>query len=144
MPGGIKINHRREQAIAALLAEPTLEAAATRAKVSVRTLKAWLRDDGFRKEYRECRRRLVEGAIGRIQAAAGKAVACLERNMDCGKPGDEIRASLGLLEHAVRGVEIADLAERLEHVERLLAEGREGHDDEGPTATSWADRNGTT
>ena len=43
---------KQEQAIAALLTETTIEAAATVCGVSLRTLKRWLADDGFQREYR--------------------------------------------------------------------------------------------
>jgi hypothetical protein len=59
---GEKKGRKAELAIAALLAEPTVEAAAARAGVSAGTLKNWLADPAFRRAYRRARREVVEGA----------------------------------------------------------------------------------
>jgi hypothetical protein len=108
MPGGCKTG-KRELAVAALLAEPTIEAAATKAGVSTRTLKNWLTEPAFAAAYRRARRGLVEAAIGRIQAATGQAVDTLLAVAKSGaKDGDRVRAAVALLDHALRGLANAD------------------------------------
>src|SRR5262245_13876211 len=54
-----------------------------------------------------------------------RAVEALERSLTCGQPGNELRAALGVLGHAVKAVEALDLAERVEELEHLLAEMRD-------------------
>lgn len=106
---GEKLSRKQEQAIAALLESRTVEAAAKAAGVSCSTLKRWLRLPGFRAAYRHARRELVEGAIGRIQAATGQAVDTLVSVAKSGaKEGDRVRASVALLDHALRGLADAD------------------------------------
>jgi len=117
---GEKRSRRQEQAIAALLAEPTIEAAAVRAGVSANTLGRWLQDAAFLSAYRDARRAVVESAIARIQGATSEAVDALRRNLTCGRPGDEIRAAVAILAHAARGVELLDLAARLDTLESRL------------------------
>jgi hypothetical protein len=56
MGHGEKRSRRGEAAIAALLTEPTIEAAAAKARISVRTLKYWLRQPRFQAAYRQARR----------------------------------------------------------------------------------------
>jgi hypothetical protein len=102
-----------------------LEAAAKKANVAYRTLKKWLQLPEFQKAYRTARRRVVEYAIGRLQQATGKAIDTLKRNLTCGHAGSEIRAALGILEHSVKAVELTDLVERVEEIERLLKECQE-------------------
>lgn len=115
--GGSK-QHRREQAVAALLLAPTVEAAAEKSGVSYRTLKNWLVEPDFRRQYREARRQLVEGALGRLQQAASQAVDTLVGLLGCGHAPTRARAALGILEHAARAVQLADLTERVEALER--------------------------
>jgi hypothetical protein len=122
MSGKPKLNRKQEAVIAALLTEPTHAAAAAKARVSEATLHRWLRLPDFQSAYREARRRVVEGAIGRLQQVTNKAVDTLERNLACGQPGSEIRAALGVLDHAVKAVELVDLVERVEELEQLLNE----------------------
>jgi len=115
---------RQHAAIAALLTERTHAQAAVKAKIAEQTLRRWLAtDQTFVTAYRAARRAVIDGMIGRLQHAAGAAVDALERNLTCGKPADEIRAAVAVLDHAARGLELGDLMERVEELERLLEKG---------------------
>jgi hypothetical protein len=105
---GDKLSRNQERAIAALLGERTVKAAAEKAGVAYRTLKGWLRLPAFSAAYRQARRDLLEGAVGRIQAAAGTAVDTLLHVAQNGaKDGDRVRAAVALLDHALRGFDPA-------------------------------------
>ena len=107
---GQKLTRKQEAVIAALLTEPTHAAAASKAGVSEATLHRWLRLPEFQFAYRRARRELVEGAIGRMQAATGQAVDTLLAVCKVGaKDGDRVRAAAVLLDHAFRGIEMADV-----------------------------------
>lgn len=123
---GEKKSRKREAAIAALLSEPTLEAAAQKAGIAPRTLRYWLDDPGFLREFRDARRAVVEGALARLQQAAGEAVDTLRRNLTCGEAGPEIRAALGILDQATKAIQLTDLVAQLEEL-RALVEGKK-HD----------------
>jgi hypothetical protein len=114
---------RQERAIIALLAEPSIEAAAKTAEVSDVTIWRWMKLPEFRAKLRDARRAVVEGAIGRLQAAATEAVETLRRNLTCGTPSTEVRAATVILDQAVRCLELFDLAERVEHLEARLGDG---------------------
>src|SRR5262245_25809567 len=106
---GQKLSRKQEQAVAALLSEATLQAAAARAGVSASTVKRWLKEPEFRAAYRQARRELVEGAVGRVQAATGQAVDTLLAVAKGGvKDADRVRAAVALLDHAFRGLTDAD------------------------------------
>ena len=118
------VTPRQHAAITALLTTKTIAAAAKRAKVGEATLRRWLTyDEAFQRAYRAIRRAMLDGVIGRLQRAGTEAVDALERNLKCGRPGDEIRAALGILDHATRGLELGDLLERVQELERLVTEG---------------------
>jgi hypothetical protein len=119
---GEKRSRREEAAIAALLACPTLETAAEQAGVAGSTLRGWLRDPEFQRRYREARRQVVEQAITSLQQAAGDAVEALRRNLTCGTPAAEIAAAKAIIDQAVKGVELVDLAERVEQLEQAAAQ----------------------
>ena len=99
---GAKRPQRQDVAIAALLTEPTLEAAARRAGVSESSLLRWLRDPAFRAEYRAARRAVVEQAVSGLQHAASEAVNTLTRNLTCGMPASEIAAAKAIIDQAVK------------------------------------------
>lgn len=116
---GEKMTRKQEAAVAALLSEPTVEAAAARAGVSYRSLKRWLAtDQEFLAAYRDARREVVEQAIALTQRASAAAVACLFQNMKCGTPAAEISAAKEILARAIGGVELIDLLQRVEALER--------------------------
>ncbi len=114
---GEKLTRRKEQAIAALLTEPTLEMAAKRVGVSDVTLWRWLRDSEFQAAFSEARHRVVEAAIGKLQQVAAEAVACLQRNLTSGQPATEVRAADAILSHVLKTLDRLELEQRLRHLE---------------------------
>jgi hypothetical protein len=107
---GQKLTSKQEALIAALLTEPTYAAAAAKAGVGETTLYRWLHLREFRAAYRQARRELVEGAIGRIQAGTGQAVqALLDVACHGRRDSDRVRAAGTLLDHALRGLAEADV-----------------------------------
>jgi hypothetical protein len=117
---------KQDKAILALLTEPTVEAAARSADVAPATIWRWSQQPDFKSRLRDARRAFVEGAIGRLQAAATEAVDTLRRNLTCGTPSVEVRAATAILDQAVKAVELFDLAERVEQLEAGLASRPEG------------------
>jgi len=116
---GEKLTRKQDQAVAALLAEPTLAAAAARCGVGQTTLWRWLQDPAFNEAYRSARRTVVDATIATLQQAAGEAVACLRRNLTCGRPGVEVRAATTILEQVLGTSDRADLEARLRRLEAL-------------------------
>jgi hypothetical protein len=104
-----KLERKQEALIAALLTERTHADAAAKADVSEATAQRWLRLPDFRAAYRRARRELVAGAVGRVQAATGQAVDTLLTVAKEGKKdSDRVRASVALLDFALRGLSEAD------------------------------------
>lgn len=107
---GEKLSRKQEQAIAALLACRTIGNAAGKAGIAERTLRTWLKLPAFLVAYRAARRELVEGAVSRMQAATGQAVDTLVAVAKDGpRPADRVRAAVAILDHAFRGLELADV-----------------------------------
>jgi hypothetical protein len=107
-------------ALAALLTEKTLDDAARRAGVSTKTLRRWLAHPVFARQYRQERSRIVEHAVARMQQASARAVEALELALTVGMPADRIRAARAILDYSVQGIDLFDVASRLEAVERQL------------------------
>lgn len=118
-----KTSKRRQYdlAIAFLLTEPTIAAAAEKAGVSEGTLIRWMKDPGFDAAYRQARRKVVERSIGRLQQASGEAVEALQRNLQCGAPPAEIAAARAILDKAIQGLEISDLQAKVARLEEILS-----------------------
>jgi transposase-like protein len=121
---GEKSSRKREQAIAALLSEASVEAAAAKAGIGTTTLKRWLAEPSFRRLYGQARTGLLERVVQTLLAASTRAVETLERNLTCDKPSVQVRAAEVILSRATRGVELLDLAQRIEELE-LRAEAKQ-------------------
>jgi hypothetical protein len=109
-------------AVAGLLSEPTITAAAARSGVPVSTLRKWLNKPPFQRYYRDARLAVVEAAIGQIQAGTAAAVATLRANLNAPDPADQIRAARTFLEFSLRGVELCGLLEKVAELESLVNE----------------------
>jgi hypothetical protein len=125
-----KLSWKQDRAIQALLQEPTIEAAAGAASVSRVTIFRWLNQPEFKTRYLAARRQVVDTAIAELQRHTGDAVQTLVRNMTSGTPHVEVRAALGVLDQAIKGVEVAELEERIGRIEELLREMQQ-RDDHG-------------
>jgi transposase-like protein len=117
---GEKFTRKKEQAIAALLAHPTVPAAAQTCGVSESTLWRWLQQAAFQQRYRAAQRAVVDGAIKDLQAATVEAVATLRRNLNCKNVFAENAAALAIISHALKAVEMGELAERIKRLEAVL------------------------
>jgi hypothetical protein len=107
---GQKLTRKQERVIAALLTEPTHAAAAGKAGVGEATLYRWMAIPQFRDAYRQARREIVEGAVGRMQAATGQAVETLVTVARQGRrEGDRVKAAIALLDRAYRSLAEGDI-----------------------------------
>jgi hypothetical protein len=123
---GEKLTRKQEQAIAALLCQPTIAAAAKQAKVSEATLRRWLGDPAFKAAYAAARCEVLERTVVLLLGATRKSVECLECNLTAEKPGDQIRAAVAILEQATKGIELLDLESRLAALEEAEAARAQG------------------
>jgi len=122
-----QLTRRYEQAIVALMSQPTIAKAAEVVGISERTVYAWLKREDFSRAYRAARRDAYGQAIGLMQQYAAAAVQTLAQIMVNPKAPHTARvnAATTLLRNAREGIELDDLASRLAELERLIAETRE-------------------
>lgn len=125
---GTKKGRRTELAIAALITENSIAAAARTAGIGETTLLRWLRDRDFQCAYRAARRQVVESAVAQLQQATGEAVAALRRNLSEGSPASQVAAARVILEQAIKATEVMDIAERLEALEEIAKESANAND----------------
>ena len=113
------ISRKQDTAIGALLSQPTILAAAESVGVGESTLRRWLKDGDFLTAYRAARREAVSQAVGHLQGACSVAVLALtDISQDVSCPASaRVSAARTVLELALKGVELEDLAVRLEELE---------------------------
>jgi hypothetical protein len=119
---GEKLPRKQEQAIAALLAQPTVAEAARAAGVAERTLRNWLRLRHFMLAYRRARGEVVEAVVARLQRLGDKALDTLESGMASRDQTVALRAAVAVLRHAFQGAELVDVLARVDDLEQWLRE----------------------
>ena len=120
---GEKLSRNQERAISALLVHPTMTQAADAAGIGEVTLWRWLRIPTFKEQYRLARREAVSQAVGQLQAACSVAVVALtDISEDVNCPASaRVSAAKSILELALKGVELEDLAVRVDELELQVA-----------------------
>jgi hypothetical protein len=118
---GHKLTRKQESAIAALMTQPTIEAAAAASGIASVTMWRWMQLPGFQQQYQIARRRIIENALGSLQQATNQAVETLVRNLSCGQPGTEIRAAQEILNQSFKALELFELESRLESLEKIAS-----------------------
>ena len=116
---GSKFGRRKEEAIAALLSQRSIEAARV-VGIATRTLLRWLLVPEFAAAYREARRAAYSQSIAQLQQASAAAVSTLLKIMvDPAMPASSrVRAADCTLNHAARGIEKEDIGVRVTDLER--------------------------
>lgn len=118
---GEKKSRKSEQFIAALLSNPTIEAAAKSAGISDATAWRWLKDPKFAEQYRDARREAMRQTTARLQEAAGESVECLrEVQRDGESESARVSAARTILEQALKAVDLEDVQQRLDALEANL------------------------
>jgi DNA-binding MurR/RpiR family transcriptional regulator len=120
-----RLTPKQEKAIAALLSEPTMRAAAAACGMSETTLWRMLQDLDFQECYRRARGQSVQNAISRLQKASARAVDVLLQNLEAESPGAQIRAAELILKFALEATELSDLIARVERLESFQNGGKQ-------------------
>jgi hypothetical protein len=110
------LKDKQRRLIAALLTEPTVEAAADAVGIGRRTAWTWLSTDTFREAYQAASRARLDATVGRLRALASDAVETLRQALTDDRTSNRIRAAIALLDVSVK-VELDELARRIEALE---------------------------
>ena len=116
---GEKFGRKKEEAIIALLSQPSIDQAARVAGVGTRTLVRWMQTPEFKAAYHRARRDAFGQATARLQQASGAAVSTILRIMlDKDAPvASRLRAAESVVDHAAKAIEIEDIEARVAALE---------------------------
>jgi transposase-like protein len=122
---GAKFGRKKEEVIAALLSQRSVDGAARATGVGAATIFRWMKLPEFQDEYRLARRQAVSQTTARLQQASGAAVTTLLNVMvDKDSPAaSKIRAAETVLEYSLRGMELEDVQARVARLEQNQPSG---------------------
>jgi len=108
---GTTFPRKKEQAIAALLSQRTIEGAARAIGIGVKTLKRWLKNPEFQSEYRKARLEFVHQAISLLQQNSPAAGMTVLKIMADPKARDETRLKAAKidLDISLNGIALEDI-----------------------------------
>lgn len=122
-----ELDAKQEKALAALLSQPTMAAAAKACGSSETTLFRYLHDENFKAHYRRALAEVVGHAISQLQrdcSVASKALREICENKEA-PASARVAAARAILDGAIKAVELQDMEQRLEDLEAALAEQQE-------------------
>jgi len=118
---------KQHKALAALLSETTVTAAAAAANIGERTLHTWLHEPAFADAYTALRHEAVGLAVGRLQHATGIAVDALIDVLDTeytpAPAAVRVSAAKVIIEYAIRFRELDELERRIAQLEQAAPHG---------------------
>jgi hypothetical protein len=125
MPKNGELNTNQKKALAALLAEPTVKAAAEACGLTDRTLYNYLADPDFKAELRARQDAILASVTSALVGLSGSAVQTLRDLLESETATDAVkcRAALGWLRTVRDVVELADLADRVAILEEKIGGG---------------------
>jgi hypothetical protein len=116
---GAKLGHKKEEAIAALLKQPTIERAAGAAGVSSKTLQRWLRIPEFQEAYRKARWDKFSQLTAQFQYACSFALETLRKVLnDSGTPAASRISAAQFVVHTAQALAEEDLQVRVQRLEQ--------------------------
>lgn len=118
----MELEPKQQQAIIALLTQPTITGAAESIGINPKTMHEWLKQPDFREAYAEARDQTMDQAITRLQQAISKAIDTLIAIMgsDLAKDAARVTAARTILDMAFKAYELEQIAERLTKLEQRL------------------------
>lgn len=119
---GTELTPKQRLAVAALLTEPSNQAAAAACGVSARTLWRWQQQPAFVDALRAAERGAIDQASRRLATAAGTAITVLTDvlNSPTAAPGIKVRAAECVLMAVLKIRELASLEQRVAVLEMLI------------------------
>ena len=119
--GEKKAPRKLDAFVAAMLAHPTVESAATAVGVAASTAYRWLQHPDVIQRLAEARRDAMKAAMSKLQQAASASVDCLcEIQREGESESARVSAARTILEQALRSVELQDVQERIDKLEEIV------------------------
>ena len=118
-----RLTFRQLKAIVALTQTKSVREAASKSGIRYGTIQVWLKKPAFLKLYKERCEKLFDVCTAEAQGLVRRAFMRLAKEMDNmqAKPGERIKASMGIIETAYKANEITELRAELAEFEKLKA-----------------------
>lgn len=107
-----------ERAVEVLVRTGNRKEAAKAVHSSISTLERWHADDRFMVMLRKARSMQSYEIAAEVSTGLHDAISALKRNLNCGQPGNEIKAASTLLDLSLKLTDLTELKDRVEALEQ--------------------------
>ena len=115
-----KLSKKQHDAIAALLVQPTLEAAANIVGVAPSSIYRWLKSADFSKELMAAQRESISGSVRLLQRGMNSSLRVMLESLQSPNDMVRLRAAEFIWDRSLQAMEMMDLAARVEGLEDAL------------------------
>ena len=116
------LSPRQKKLVAALVADPDIQAACASIGVARSTAYRWLEEPVFADVLKTARDRVLDEALGRVKSHVTRAVDELAKLMNDLDASTRRLACNDILRHAIKAREMEDITKRLDVLENVLRE----------------------
>lgn len=133
------LSTKQENAIVALLNEPSVAKAAQACGLNQKTIHRWLDEPVFSRAYRKARREAFAQAIAASQRYAPVAVQTLAKIMTDAtlSVASRVSAATALLKFSRESIELDDLATRVDDLEKSVKDEQERAAQASVSTATW-------
>jgi flagellar motility protein MotE (MotC chaperone) len=115
-----KLSPNQQRALVALLATPTIKAAAKEVGLGESTVRSYLQQPAFRAAYNLERSRMLAESVAELQQTVSDATAVFVQSLDHHDRELALRAARSVWEYALRGIESERKLRELEELEERI------------------------
>jgi len=121
------LSRKKSKAILALLENRTVGDAAESTGIGQSTQFRWMQDHNFKRHYLQAKRKVIDQAITQLQNMCGDAVGVLKQIMldDTNPSTSRIACAKAILDQALKGFELEDLATRIDTLGKAIIQKKE-------------------
>lgn len=120
----ISLTNRQIKAIANFLASSSIEETCRKSNISKATFYKWIKNKTFKDYLNQKRDEMIKSALDILKISLEKAVSTLIKLISSNNENIRRLASKDIIEHTLKSIELEDIEQRLEKVERIILERR--------------------
>lgn len=114
------LTRNQSKAISLILEARSITEGVKKAGISKTTFYAWLKNPEFKAEFVRQRQELVDLALHELKTSLSEAVTVLRELLKAEGEGVRLRTAQAILENVLKSIELENIEQRLEVLERSL------------------------
>lgn len=120
------LSKKQQRALPILLSASSIAQGCRRAGINRDTMYEWLKQDSFRLAYNTGSCEVAQDGINSLNLLVSESVEVLRKLLAARSEAVRLKASLAVIDSALKGIEFDELAEKLEEIQRHVDQHQKG------------------